>query len=85
MKIFKWINKLKDAEVDHMIVETLSNNKTFQKLVMGVYNTPDSIKQKIKTLEDSICEKIDEHEIKNQENPQKLLQGKQETEQNSKN
>ena len=68
MKFFKWMNKWNTAETNHYLSDKLANNKTFQKLVIALYNTPEKLRTK---LEDTLSE--EKPGEKQDPQPQKLL------------
>ena len=51
MKFLKWLNVWRNAEVHHHMAEKLSNNKLFQKIVIGTYHAPIALKKKIDSLD----------------------------------
>ena len=74
MKFLKWLQNFNNAEAHHGTADFLSNNKTFQKFVLGIYHTPEKISNKLYDLK---LELLRQDERLNEEKPVILVEYKE--------
>ena len=87
MKFLKWLDSWRNAEAHPHVAEWLSKHKLFQKIVIGTYNLPHTLKKKIESLDfldDENRKKEEELKEKEKEKPIKLLNQSCKTEEKSK-